>query len=90
MHRILIAVAAFSMAPAAFAQTAAPAAVKLTTGQVLRDVDMNKLGPISQINGDGSVQIIYEQRLVTIPAASLSVVDGKAKTSMSRKDLSKL
>jgi hypothetical protein len=90
MRRLLIAIAAFSMTPAVFAQTAAPAPVKLTSGQVLRDVDMNKLGPISQVNGDGSVQIIYEQRLVTIPAASLSVVDGKAKTSLSRKDLAKL
>lgn len=91
MHRLFLAIAAFSMATAGFAQTAAPAQpVKLSAGQVLRDADMNRLGPISQVNGDGSVQIIYEQHLVTIPAASLSIVDGKAKTSLSRRDLAKM
>lgn len=83
MRHFLIAVAAFAAASPVLAQDPAT----LRVGQIVRDADMNKLGPVSQVNNDGSVQIIYEQHLLVLPAGTLSVVDGKAKTSLSKHDL---
>lgn len=70
---------------------AAPAAVaQIRAGKVLRDVNAVRLGSIDRVNADGSVKIIFESRFVTVPADTLTVVDGGAVTSLSKKDVRKL
>lgn len=80
-----------ALAPvAAIAQDAATAEVEIRQGQTLRDANMARLGPVNRVLADGSVQIIHNSRFVTIPADSLSVEDGKAKTSLTRKEVSRM
>ncbi len=92
MRQFFFAIAALSLATPVIASenVGSGTPVVLHVGQVVRDADMNKLGPVSKVQPDGSVQIIYEQHLITLPASTLSVVDGKAKTSLSRHDLTRM
>jgi hypothetical protein len=86
MRHLFIAVAALALAAPALAQD--PASVHV--GQVLRDSENNRLGEISRVESDGSVQIIYQQRLAMIPASTISIADGKPKTTLTRHDLAKM
>jgi hypothetical protein len=88
--RALLSFALLAMTPiAAFAQAPAPA-VTAHVGQTLRDVSGGRVGAITEVYKDGSVQVIYNSQLVTVPAASLSAPDGKLTTSLTRKQLSDL
>lgn len=50
---------------------------------------VNRLAPIYRIKSDGSPQVVLDGKLVTIPASTLSNVDGKLTTSLSKKDIDK-
>lgn len=104
MHKMLIAAAILAVsAPAmaqdeaapAVAQEAAPAATQNAAeqarhGQTLRDAENRRLGEVSHVADDGSVRIIYKSRFVTIPGSTISVVDGKPVTSLTRQEVAKL
>ena len=68
---------AFVTMPAA-AQDAVAKSGKMVTG-----ADGARLGAVYRVTSDGSAQVIFEGKMVTIPAATLSVVDGKLTTSLS-------
>ncbi|WP_242124249.1 hypothetical protein [Sphingobium sp. Sx8-8] len=71
--------------------TAAPAAARVAkVGDVLRDSGAARLGAVTRVMADGSVQIIVGTRFVVVPASTLSVTDGKLTTSLSRHEVSKL
>lgn len=92
MRFILSIAAAMLVAAPAVAQDVATkvAAAPARAGQTLRDVNSVRLGTIDRVTADGSVKIIVESRFVTVPANTLSVVDGGVVTSLSKKDIRKL
>jgi hypothetical protein len=69
------------VAAPAFAEDAAPVAVK---GKMLVDAGGGRLAPIYRVAPDGSASIILDGRMVTIPSATISVADGKTKTSLTK------
>ena len=71
----------------ALAQDATPAAAP---GKMLLASDGARLGAVYRVTDDGSAQLIIDGKMVEIPAATLAVVDGKLKTSLSKSEVRKL
>jgi len=46
-----------------------------------------RLAPVYRVGADGAAQIILDGRLVTVPAATLSVADGKLTTSLTKNEV---
>jgi len=89
-------IASFAVVPAAFAGTsqsvsavtdAAAAPLDMSAGKMLYADNGNRLAPIYRVAADGNPQVILNGRLVTVPASSLSAVDGKLTTSLSKKEI---
>lgn len=90
-----IAAAATVSAPSVFAETsetvrdttaqAAPAA-KLKTGQMLYS-NGSRVAAIYHVTADGNPQVILNGKLVTVPASTISSMEGKATTSLTKKEL---
>lgn len=70
------------------AATMSPAVA--TKGQTLTSADRARLGSVVRVNGDGSVAIIFDTRLLVIPASTLKVADGKLTTSLSKREITSL
>lgn len=89
-----------TLAAPALAQTTAPvtapiAATAVKKGQHLKDANGVRLGEIDRVAAadDGSVaavRIIFAQHFVTIPGSTLTLVDGKLVTSMTKSEIGKL
>jgi hypothetical protein len=60
------------------------AAVVAAKGQMLVAANGSRLGPVYRVGNDGAVQMIIDGKLVTVPAATLSSVDGTLTTSLSK------
>ena len=88
--RALLSLALLVLSPAAASAQAPAAAATAHVGQMLRDASGGRIGAVTEVYKDGSVQVIYNSQLVTIPAASLATTDGKLTTSLTRKQLSQL
>ncbi len=63
-------------------------AVAVSAGKVIYDSKGHRIGSIYRVTPAGDAQVIYNGKLVTIPASTLSVADAKITTSVSRADLS--
>ena len=61
-----------------------------TEGKMLVASNGARLGAVYRVTGDGSAQLIVDGKMVTVPASTLSVVDGKLKTSLSKTEVRKL
>ncbi|TVV76605.1 hypothetical protein [Sphingomonas solaris] len=86
MNRVfLAAVLAFVATPALALPTVAP-----MRGEMLRSVTAARLAPVYRVAVDGSPQIIIAGRLVTIPVATVSALDGRLRTSLSRREVTAL
>ena len=82
---VLVAFAALTATPAfAGAQGVAPAP---TPGKMLYATGGKRLAAVYRVATDGSLAIILDGKLVTVPASSLSVEGDKIVTSLTRKDL---
>jgi hypothetical protein len=46
-----------------------------------------RLGQVYRVGSDGSVQMIIDGRMVAVPASTLSSVDGKLTTSLSKSEV---
>jgi len=90
MKRLLCAVlvAACFAVPAA-AQSGAASTTAPIAGKVLVDANGKYLGSIYKVAPDGSAQLVLEDRLVTIPASTISQTDGKFTTSLTKRDILK-
>lgn len=66
------------------AATTAAVAVK---GKMLMGANGARLGAVYRVVADGSAQIIIDGKMVTIPASTLSTVDGKLMTSLSKSEV---
>lgn len=83
MMSVLVAV------PALAEQAAAPAVVPVR-GKVLLAAGGARLGPVYGVGADGSAQLIIDGRMISIPANTLSMTDGKLTTSLSKKDVNSI
>jgi hypothetical protein len=79
---------AFAAMPA-MAEDGAAAAVA-SPGKMLVGANGARLGAVYRVTSDGSPQLIVNGKLVTVPANTLSIVDGELKTSLSKNEISKL
>ena len=79
---------AFNVSPASTSSpegTAAPAsAVK---GSMLVSANGSRLAQVYRVGPDGSAQIIIDGKLVTVPAATLSISGGKLTTSLTKSEV---
>ena len=55
-----------------------------TKGKMLVDAEGARIGAVYRVSDDGSAQVIIDGKLVTIPASTLSAVDGKLTTSLTK------
>jgi hypothetical protein len=72
---------------AVFAQAPAATGVSVNPGKMLYSSNGQRVGAVYRVNAEGDPQIILSGKLVTIPASTLSEVDGKLTTSLARKDI---
>ena len=79
-------ICALASAPAA-AETQATGAVAPERNQMLFDANGKRLAPVYRINDNGSIAIIINDKLRTIPSATLSVTDGKLTTNLTKDQL---
>lgn len=79
---MLVSVAANATDPAATATAATP-----IVGKMLYGADGKKLAAIYRLDASGAPQVLLEGKLVTIPASSLSEVDGRITTNLTKKDI---
>ena len=88
--RFIALVCAF-MSVVAFAQgtSSAPAtaAVVAEKGRMLVAANGTRLGSVYRVAPDGAAQIIIDEKMVTIPAATLSIVNGKLTTSLTKSEV---
>ena len=68
------------------ASSAATAAVA-EKGKMLVSSNGSRLGTVYRVGPDGSAEIIIDGKLVSVPASTLSNVDGKLTTSMSKSEI---
>ena len=93
----LATVATLAVIPTAvFAETAqavreatkeAAAPLDINAGTMLYGANGYRIAPIYRVTREGNPQIIFNGRLVTVPASSLSDVGGKVTTSLSKKEI---
>ncbi len=84
MGTMMIASAAAYAAPAS--KTADPA-VHAVSGEMLTTADGARVGRVYQVNSDGSVQIIVDYSMVTVPASTLTMKQGQLTTSLTRNQI---
>ena len=73
-----------SVSVAASAQTAK---VSVRTGRMIYGANGQRIAAAYRVTQDGTVQVILNSKLVSIPAASLSEVNGKVTTSLTKAEL---
>jgi hypothetical protein len=64
-----------------------PSTVVAEKGKMLVASNGARLGNVYRVGPDGSVQLIIDGKLVTVPVATLSSVDGKLTTSLSKSEV---
>jgi hypothetical protein len=79
------AAALFVAAPALANETAAPALERAPKqGEVLRDTGGRQIGKVYKVQASGGVLAIVNRETVRIPADTLSIVDGKLVTTLTK------
>jgi len=56
-------------------------------GNMLVTADGSRLAPVYRLSSDGSPQIILDGKMVTVPAATLSVASGRLMTSLTKREV---
>lgn len=77
------AVAAPAVAAIAVDAAQSPATATISKGKMLTASDGARLAIVYRVTADGP-QIILDGRMVTVPANTVSIADGKASTSLSK------
>ena len=83
-------VAASIIALMSFSASAAEVTPAASPGKMLLTSNGTRLGAVYRVTADGSAQVIVGGKLVTIPAGTLSLVEGKLTTSLSTSEIRKL
>ena len=58
-----------------------------STGKVLMSSTGGRLGSVYRVNSDGSAKMIIDGKMVTVPVSTLSNVDGRLTTSLSKSEV---
>ncbi len=66
---------------------AATPTVVAAKGKMLVAANGARLGAVYRVGPDGSAQIIIDGKMVTVPASTLSLTDGKLTTSLSKTEV---
>jgi hypothetical protein len=82
---LLATVTLFAAAPATL--HAETAAVAVTAGKTLYGPNGGRIASVYRVAADGRVQIILDGKLINVPAASLSEVEGKVTTTLTKSEL---
>lgn len=61
-----------------------------TKGAMLHSADGVRLGEVDRVESDGSVQLIFEGKVVTVPGNTLSVQDGSLVTTLKKVEVMNL
>lgn len=77
-------------APAISSPQQAASTVHAVEGQMLITADGTHLARVYHVNADGSVQLILDYKMVTVPVNTLSMKDGKLRTSLTRRQVNSL
>jgi len=72
---------------AASASGDAGAPVSPVKGSMLIAANGARLAPVYRVSSDGSPQIILDGKLVTVPAATISMAGGKLTTSLTKTEV---
>ena len=86
MKKALVAVLMVAFSLSVVAQEAPVAA----EGKMLVASNGARVGAVYRVTSDGAAQVIVDGKLVTIPASTLSVADGKLITSLTKAEIRKL
>jgi hypothetical protein len=78
---------AFAGAFADSSPDAAAAPVSAVKGSMLVAANGARLAPVYRVGADGSAQIIIDGKLVTVPAATLSMAGGHLTTSLTKNEV---
>ena len=80
--------AAFALADLSLTPVAASAADRIdtgiTAGKMLYSADGKRLATIYRVDRDGTVQVILNGKMVTVPADTVSLANGKIQTSLNK------
>lgn len=77
-------VSMIAYAPMAAQHAAAAGAAVAKEGDMMIDATGGRLGVVDRVDDDGSAEIIIDGRVVTIPASTLTVVNGHLTTSLKK------
>lgn len=61
--------------------------IEITSGKMLYSSTGYRIAPIYRVKADGNPQVIVEGRLITVPLTSISSVDGKIVTTLTKKQI---
>ena len=96
---LLATLGTFAIAPAAFAADSDPsvsvaasaqtAKANVRAGKMIYGANGQRIGAAYRVTQNGTVQVILNSKLVSIPADTLSEVDGKLTTSLTKAELTK-
>jgi hypothetical protein len=87
---LIAALAAFQMTFITFAALAQdqPATASVASkGQMLVTANGARLAPVYRVGVDGSAQILIDSKTVTVPATTLTNVDGRLTTSLTKSEV---
>jgi hypothetical protein len=84
LFAVVLPAAAEAPSDAAPAATAAAVAEK---GKMLTSANGARLGAVYRVGPDGAAQIIIDGKLVTVPANTISVANGKLVTSLTKSEV---
>lgn len=88
---LILAAAALASATAAFAADTvaveSAAAATPVVGKMLYSTGGKKLAPVYKLDASSAPQILLEGKLVTVPVATLTQVEDRVETSLTKKDL---
>lgn len=83
------AISAETTQPVRDATEAAAEPIQINNGMMLYSSAGNRVAPIYRVTADGNPQLILNGRLVTVPASSLTIVDGKVTTSLTKSEIAR-
>lgn len=69
------------------AEAAAAGTVALNAGKMLYAANGSRIAAIYRVNAEGNPQVILNGKLVTVPVSTLSDVNGKVTTTLTKAEL---
>lgn len=82
---LLATVTLFALTPVAL--RAEEATVSASAGQAMYGPKGKRVAAVYRVTSEGAVQIILDGKLITVPNSTLSEVDGKLTTTLTRSEL---